>query len=465
MYKIFFMLKRCFLILITLVCILGCHSEKNKPEEKTFQETEAIPVTSAVVQIKTIESPSITYSVFLPASLDTTQKYPLVFFFDPHADGALPLEKYKMLGEKFKYILIGSNNSKNGMQLNEAEQIANITLRDAIKKFPVINTNRIYLCGFSGGANVVSVLASQFQGISGIIACSGGALQSGKHASGISYVSVAGLSDFNYNTLATANEQLRKSSFPFLFLTGDYKHEWAPSTLIDRAFMYLELQAVKNKTTVNNQIIKDTKEYFDSSLKQSQKNSYEEFELLQQEISMLKGLADVSTYTHRASEIEHLTSFKNNQAQRERLKAYETEMQQTYQLYMQSANVGWWKKEIDRLKNIVPDGYDKMAKQLADRLLGYIGIISYTYCKQGVMQNNFGVAKNLLEIYRYAEPENAEACFLSARAYAENNLKNEAKEFLKCALKNKMDDTGRIERDNSLREFLADPAIAGLMHQ
>ena len=59
MYKIFFMLKRCFLILITLVCILGCHSEKNKPEEKTFQETEAIPVTSAVVQIKTIESPSI----------------------------------------------------------------------------------------------------------------------------------------------------------------------------------------------------------------------------------------------------------------------------------------------------------------------------------------------------------------------------------------------------------------------
>src|SRR5580658_4793283 len=38
---------------------------------------------------------------------------PVVYFFDPHGVGALPLRKYRSLAEAYGFILVGSNNSKN----------------------------------------------------------------------------------------------------------------------------------------------------------------------------------------------------------------------------------------------------------------------------------------------------------------------------------------------------------------
>src|ERR1051326_8768484 len=50
------------------------------------------------------------YALYLPTSYNTEKKYPAIYFFDPHAGGHIPIDKYKDLAEKYDFILIGSNN-------------------------------------------------------------------------------------------------------------------------------------------------------------------------------------------------------------------------------------------------------------------------------------------------------------------------------------------------------------------
>src|SRR6478672_587154 len=96
------------------------------------------------------------YALYIPKG--NKEILPVIYFFDPHADGSLPLNKYKALADKYDFILIASNNSKNGNDWPTTENIWN-TLFDNTQKQLKINNKRIYTCGFSGGAKVASYAA------------------------------------------------------------------------------------------------------------------------------------------------------------------------------------------------------------------------------------------------------------------------------------------------------------------
>ena len=62
---------------------------------------------------------------------------PVVFFFDPHGDGTLPLNKYKTLAEAYGFILIGSNHSKNGNDWPTTENIWNSLITDVRQRLKI----------------------------------------------------------------------------------------------------------------------------------------------------------------------------------------------------------------------------------------------------------------------------------------------------------------------------------------
>ena len=64
------------------------------------------------------------YAVYLPAHYDTNKKWPVIYFFDPHGVGNLPVLIYKDLAEKYGFILAGTYNSKNGMPWESSEKSA-----------------------------------------------------------------------------------------------------------------------------------------------------------------------------------------------------------------------------------------------------------------------------------------------------------------------------------------------------
>src|SRR5215470_9939348 len=110
------------------------------------------------------------YALYVPSNYSPDHSWPVVFAFDPGARGKIPVELMKDAAERYGYIVLGSNNSRNGPWKPEAEA-ADAMLQDAQARFNV-DLKRIYFAGLSGGARVASQLA-QF------CKCSAGVLLSG----------------------------------------------------------------------------------------------------------------------------------------------------------------------------------------------------------------------------------------------------------------------------------------------
>jgi predicted peptidase len=126
------------------------------------------PVVGKVVDTVTCRAdPSQSYALYIPAG-GRDKRLPVVYCFDPHGAGALPLNKYKSLADAYGFILAGSNNSKNGNDWTTAENIWRCLSRDVLDRCKV-DTNRMYTCGFSGGAKVASYVAMMHPGIKGVI--------------------------------------------------------------------------------------------------------------------------------------------------------------------------------------------------------------------------------------------------------------------------------------------------------
>src|SRR5689334_1634716 len=62
------------------------------------------------------------YALYIPIRGNKVA-LPIIYCFDPHGDGALPLKKYKALAEAYGFMLAGSNNSKNGNDWPTTEHI------------------------------------------------------------------------------------------------------------------------------------------------------------------------------------------------------------------------------------------------------------------------------------------------------------------------------------------------------
>src|SRR5690349_207766 len=78
---------------------------------------------------------SQSFALYIPPKFKTNS-LPVIYFFDPHADGELPLKNYKALADKYGFILIGSNNSKNGNDWQTTENIWNNLFNDTKSRLP-----------------------------------------------------------------------------------------------------------------------------------------------------------------------------------------------------------------------------------------------------------------------------------------------------------------------------------------
>jgi len=162
--------------IIFLFCIMA-HTGKNELEKtkknnlKDSTTNFTIILNDSFVTGKIIDQvicktdPSQLYALYIP-TIGNIQLLPIIYFFDPH--GSLPLNKYKSLADKYGFILAGSNNSKNGTDWPTTKNIINTLFNDSQKRLQV-RRDRIYTCGFSGGAKVASYAAVDHNEVGGVI--------------------------------------------------------------------------------------------------------------------------------------------------------------------------------------------------------------------------------------------------------------------------------------------------------
>ena len=131
-------------------------------------QTDSIPTGQIVDRIEVRNDSSQSYALYLPSNYTPKHKWPVLFAFDPGARGRVPVERFKEAAEKYGWIVLGSNNSRNG-PWNDVVNAWNAMLADAHQRF-AIDDGRMYATGFSGGARVAVQIAAGCKCLAGVIA-------------------------------------------------------------------------------------------------------------------------------------------------------------------------------------------------------------------------------------------------------------------------------------------------------
>ncbi len=387
------------------------------------------------------------FSVFEPEGSPPPSGLPVIIFIDAHANGNLPVVLYRALADKYGFLLIGSNEIKNGMPGQEVVASFDGLLKTAKSDY-LINKNRIYLMGFSGGARLCLAFAEAYPEISAMVACGAG-IQVGVKAPQptFSYMGMAGNEDFNLIEIINTDRLLDREGFNHAMVLFDGDHNWPPPPVAEEAFQWLGLVAMKDKTIPNDQtksnIAKDWYLQKINSLKDSDR-IFESYEVAERAIEVLDGLTDVSSLKALTGELRKNPGYNEQLTEMVKTMQMEMGLQNTYMQAFKDKDILWWSNELQKLNiESVPHAEQLMQK----RLLAYLGIMAYMMSNKAVSEKNLEASEKYLEIYRLMEPTNPEHIYLEAKRRMALNEQTKALEYLRLAVVLGFNDKYRLYND------------------
>jgi len=392
-------------------------------------------------------SPAQSYALYIPGN-NRNQALPIIYFFDPHGDGLLPIKKYKSLADNFHFILVGSNNSKNGNDWNNVENIWD-NLNEDVQKRIAINRERIYTCGFSGGAKVATFLALHHPEIKGVIANGAGLEEITKSGNfKFTLTSIAGKGDMNMTDLISIDKILDNTQTKHRIIFFDGIHEWAPLNIMKTAFSGLQFDAMRNNLIPRdsffiNQFVEENKNKIVDEEKSNQLLKAESS--CQYSINMLDGVTDKVNWFHKKKDsITQTASYKNQSQANEDLLKKEGIIKAGFQQQFQIRDENYW-------NNVINDVKEKAAVKTPEglmyqRLQAYLSLAFYSISSQLISQNHNKDAEYFVGLYKMADPTNSEAWYLSAILSARENNSAATKDDLLKAVSLGFNDKKRLEQ-------------------
>jgi dienelactone hydrolase len=212
----------------------------------TGENSQGLPVGTIVAKVTTLANPEQSYALYLPSQYSPGKQWPIFYAFDPGAHGKMPVELMKDAAERYGYIVVGSNNSRNGSWKIEAEA-AQAMLLDTEQRL-AIDVHRAYFAGFSGGARVAARLAQLCKCAAGVL-LNGAGFQpedTGSPDRTVAVFAGAGTYDFNYAEIVRMDDALEKLQYTHFLRAFDGPHQWAPSTAMAEALAWFRMQAMKS---------------------------------------------------------------------------------------------------------------------------------------------------------------------------------------------------------------------------
>jgi tetratricopeptide (TPR) repeat protein len=219
----------------------------------------AEPAKGVVVEKVMCSDGAHSYALYLPTSYSPDRKWPILFCFDPAARGVLPVSRFKAAAEKYGWIVVGSNDSRNG-PVQPAVASLQAMWRDVHTRFAVDDA-RVYFTGFSGGSRVASRAALLCGCAAGVIGTGAGfpegiapAKESAKAAASdasaalavrFAYFGVVGTDDFNYGEMRELARTLDALELPNRLAVFDGAQMWPPEALCAEAVAWMEVRAMK----------------------------------------------------------------------------------------------------------------------------------------------------------------------------------------------------------------------------
>src|SRR5258708_39559736 len=187
------------------------------------------------------------YALYLPLNYSPARQWPILYAFDPGAHGQTPVERFKEAAEKYGWIVVGSNNSRNG-PMQPSAYAFKMMWQDTHERFAIAE-GRTYTTGFSGGARVATTLAMVCPDcVAGVIACGAGFPIGLKPSSSMhfAFFATAGVDDFNFAEVKNLEPDLSAARLSYRIEEFPGRHEWLPAWLASKSIAGLEIQAIKS---------------------------------------------------------------------------------------------------------------------------------------------------------------------------------------------------------------------------
>lgn len=459
-----------FLIALIVTVFIACSSNninESKTEKAGITTTDSIPNGKVIDTIYCKENASQSYAIYLPTNYIAAKRYPVVYAFDPHAEGKTPVTKYKALADKYQYIIVGSNNSKNGNAWEESNAIANELFNDVTKRFS-INTQRVYLLGFSGGARVANTLTILNGAINSVICCGAAApiTTNKKPRNNYAIIGLVGNEDFNYIEMKKYDMiDIAGHSLKHYLLTYDGKHEWPDETTMNEAFLWLELNDMrkdissKNETLINNGL---TPLLGELKKLNEQHKIIEAYHLSKKIINFYDGLAPINecfeTYKKLTgnSEIDRL--LKDEEA----LWRKEEAKKQDYLKHFQGNSIAWWTKEINDLNKKSSSTTNREHALMHKRILNFLSLVAYMNTSNAMKQNAKQAVDYYTQLYKIIDPKNKDAHYFRAIYEAQAENEKEAIANLTDAIANGFNDKLGLQKETAFNGIRSSPAFVEL---
>ncbi len=395
-----------------------------------------------------LDDPTQSYELYLPTGFNDKVKWPVAFLFDPHGGGLFAVDQCKEAAERYGYILVGSNNSKNG--ITNSSDIANALFTDVLKRF-AIDQNRVYAVGFSGGGRVASQLALANSQIRGIITCSAGLPKFDPLSLSRKFeiYATAGKHDFNYDEVSAISKQLNQTDWRHLVTAFDGGHSWPPISFINEAFAWFNLNAMRDKL-----IEKDKpflKQIHDDIISNTERLlSANQFVLAFNEcnngITKLDGLYNVKKLRKKLEIIQKMDQYEAEMRKAEGVKFTEMKLRDAYMQNFTVQNVNWWTNEINALHSKIANEKDSLSRQMYSRVKGFLGIVCYSYTARAINAGDYTTAEKCINVYQVAEPKNPDCYYFKALLLEKRNKTKEAADNLIIAKKLGFSDTSKLNQ-------------------
>jgi predicted esterase len=302
------------IIVLAFACLCATAQEPNT----SLSASQLLQPGIVMPDVHSITQPEQTYALYLPSNYSAAHSWPIVYAFDPGARGINPVELMRAGAEKYGYIVVGSNNSRNGAWKPEAEAVTAIW-QETHARF-AIDDRRITFAGLSGGARVATRAALNCKCAQGLYLNGAGfpPETSPTRNDHLDIFVTAGLDDFNYGELVNLDAQMDSLQFTHFLRRFDGPHSWAPSEVASEALAWFELQAMKENRQPRDAafISEELAGARERAQKLEQSGAlYFALQNYRQVVAEFNGLADISELKSKADALAKLSAAKTEAAE------------------------------------------------------------------------------------------------------------------------------------------------------
>ncbi len=266
-----------------------------------------LPNGQVIDRVSAQSDSSQTYALYLPSNYTAEKKWPIIYVFEPDARGPLPVGLMKKWAERYGYIVVSSNVSRNGPVRISLDAAAEMW-RDTHLRFS-IDDRRAYASGFSGGARVsVDVALNCKTCISDVVLFGAGFPSTIPPSSDAHFgvFAATGDLDFNHAEIVQLAPKLERLKIPYHTEVFPGPHDWGPDITWQHAFAWLEMRAMREGAKPKDQAFLDA-QYADALAEAHRVEAADLFtawHLYDQAARDYSGLVDASVAEKRAAELK-----------------------------------------------------------------------------------------------------------------------------------------------------------------